>query len=340
MRTLLPALMIPFVCMSLAADMTGRLSVKLKTRDGKPITTATVTIARTDINWSKVLGSTAPGSYFQVGLEAKEFKLTVEAPGLQKYNETVKIPLGETLARDITLLNPQEAAAEALKAGGAAAMTEGEAKTMAGSAAFNEGIEFYNQRQYALALPGIKKAATSFREALATSKEGEAKTTLQTQLPTIERVFGICLVEVGKADAESKALVLEAEPFLTAALDRNPKDQTVIVALLEVAKAKKDPEAIKRYQGLIDAIIGPRPEMAYNDAVGAFNAGNTDDALKFVKKAIETDPKYAESYWLLGVLEVGQDHLKAAKTSFQKYMELAPTGKKAAEVKGFLKELK
>ena len=194
--------------------------------------------------------------------------------------------------------------------------------------------------QYALALPGIKKAAIAFKEALATAKEGEAKNTLTTQLPTVERVYGICLVEVGKADAESKALVLEAEPYLTAAFDRNPKDQTVIVALLEVAKAKKDPEATKKYQAAIDAIIGTRPEMAYNDAVGAFNAGNADDALKFVKKAIETDPKFADSYWLLGVLEVGQDHLKAAKAAFQKYMELAPTGKKAGEVKGFLKELK
>ena len=339
MRTILTALMIPVVCLSLAADSTGRLSVKVRTKDGKPVTNATLTLSRKDINWTKVLKENGPGSFFQVGLESKEFTLSVEAPGLQRTNDGFKIPLGDTLAKEYVMLTPQEAAAEAMKAG-TATMTAEEAKTMAGSAAFNEGIEFYNQRQYALALPGIKKAAIAFKEALATAKEGEAKNTLTTQLPTVERVYGICLVEVGKADAESKALVLEAEPYLTAAFDRTPKDQTVIVALLEVAKAKKDPEATKKYQAAIDAIIGPRPEMAYNDAVGAFNAGNADDALKFVKKAIETDPKFADSYWLLGVLEVGQDHLKAAKAAFQKYMELAPTGKKAGEVKDFLRELK
>ena len=82
-----------------------------------------------------------------------------------------------------------------------------------------------------------------------------------------------------------------------------------------------------------------RPERAYNDAVAAWNAGRAALAMEGVKKAMSIDPMFPDSYYLLGLLEVGKGDLKASKAAFKKYLELAPTGRKAAEVRTILKEL-
>ena len=340
MRKLFAAIMIPAVCLTLAADSTGRISGKVTTKDGKPVAGAVITISRTDINWTKELKVSDKGTYMQVGLEPKDFKLTVSAPGLQTYKEDVHIPLGDTLVKNVTLLTNAEAAAEVIKAGGGAAVSAGDAKAMTGSAAFNSGVEFYNQQKFAEALPFIEKAVGDLKEAVGTMKDGEAKTSTTTQIAVAERVYGITLYEVGKAQAEDHSLMLKAEPYLAAAYEKNPKDQRLLVGLLDIAKLKNDKDATAKYQAALDVMIGPRPEVAYNEGVSAFNDGKYKEAKEAVTKAISMDPKFADSYWLLGVVDFGLNDVKGAKEAFKKYMEMAPTGKKSGEVKEFLKELK
>lgn len=339
MRNLIPALLAPAICLSLAAQSTGRLAGKIVGKDGKPVANCTITMSRKDITWNKDIKVSDKGTFMQVGLESKDYRFTVAAQGFQTYNEEVHIPLGETLTKNITLLTTKEASEEAAKQG-LANMSAADQKSMSGSLSFNAAVEFYNQQKYAEALPPIEKAVTDLKEALATQKEGDSKKTLEEQLPTAERVYGICLFEVGKADPEKKDLMLKAEPYLAGAYARNPKDQRLLVDLLEVSKAKGDAAATKKYQEALDALLGPRPELAYNDGVTAFNAGDFKAAKTAVDKAIGMDPKFADSYWLLGVVDFSLNDLKGAKEAFKKYLEIAPTGKKAGEVKDFLRDLK
>jgi tetratricopeptide (TPR) repeat protein len=339
MRNIIPALMIPAVCFTLAADSTGRIAGKVTTKDGKPLPQAVITLSRTEITWTKEVKMDDKGTYMQVGLEPKDFKLTCTAPGYQTYKENIRIKLGDVLTVNIKMLTAQEAADEALKAN-LAALPAGEGKSMAASASFNAGVEFYNQQNFVEALPHVEKAVTGFKEALAEMKEGDTRKTVEGQIPTAERVYGITLYEVAKADPTQSANYAKAEPYLAAALQRNPKDQRVLVALVDVAKATNNEAALKTYQAALDTLMGPRPELAYNDGVAAFNAGKFKEAKAFVTKAIALDPKFADSYWLLGVVEFSLENIKGAKESFKKYMEIAPTGKKAGEVKEFLKELK
>jgi tetratricopeptide (TPR) repeat protein len=339
MRNLIPALLAPAICLSLAAQSSGRVSGKILDKAGKPVPNCLITMSRKDINWTKEIKVNANGSFMQVGLEAKDYKFTVTAEGYQAYNEEVHVPLGDTLSKNITLLTTKEAAEEATKKG-LASMSAADQKSMSGSMSFNSAVEFYNQQKYAEALPFVEKAVADLKEAMNQQKEGEGKKTLETQLPTAERVYGICLFEVGKADPEKKDLVLKAEPYLADAFARNPKDQRLIANLIEVSKAKGDAAATQKYQAALDALIGPRPEVAYNEGVTAFNNGDFKAAKVAVNKAIAMDPKYADSYWLLGVVDFSLNDLKGAKESFKKYMEIAPTGKKAGEVKEFLRELK
>jgi tetratricopeptide (TPR) repeat protein len=340
MKNLISALMIPAVCLTLAADSTGRIAAKVTAKDGTPIAGATILLERVEITWAKTITTNAKGAVLQVGLEPKEFNITVSANGYVPLKARRKIPLADTLAETFVLLTPDEARAAAKLAPGQAAADPSAAKEEAGSTAFNTGVEFYNAKNFAEALPFIEQAYQNMVDASTASKDATAKAELDAKLPTIERVYGITLVEVGKSEEAKNPLALKAEPFLTRAFEKNPKDQRVILSLLDLAQVKKDEAMTAKYQAVMDAIIGPRPELAYNEATAAFNAGKYKEAKIFVTKAIATDPKFAESYYLLGVVEYSLGNTKAAKESFRKYMEIAPTGKKAGEVKEFLKELK
>ena len=340
MKNLISALMIPAFCLTLAAANTGQIALKITKKDGTPIAGATILLERTEITWSKTITTSPKGTVLQVGLEPKEFNITISAEGFVPLKARRKIPLADTLSETFILLNPEEARAAAKLAPGQVAADPGAVKEEAGSTAFNTGVEFYNAKNFAEALPFIEQAYQNMTEASAATKDATAKAELDAKLPTIERVYGITLVEVGKTDVAKNPLALKAEPYLTRAFDKNPKDQRVIMSLLELAQVKKDEAMTAKYQAVMDAIIGPRPELAYNEATAAFNAGKYKEAKVFVTKAIATDPKFSESYYLLGVIEYSLGSTKAAKEAFKKYMEIAPTGKKAGEVKEFLKELK
>lgn len=339
MRNLISGLMIPAICLSLAAESTGRLAGTVKTKSGVAIPNAVLLLERADIKWSKEVKVSDKGTFMQVGLEPREFNITVSAPGYAPMKIKRKVPLAETLTENIVLLTPDEARAENLK-NPAEGVNVGEAKDSEGSANFNQGVGFYNEQKYAEALPFIEKAYKAIQEAVATIKDADAKAEAEAKLPTIERVYGILLVETAKGDATKKAQMLCAEPFLVRANAKAPTDQRVLLSLIEVAKAKADPVMQKQYQGALDTLLGPRPELAYNDAVTAFNGEKYKEAKVFLTKAIEADPKFADSYYLLGVVEFSLGNPKAAKEAFKQYQIIAPTGKKAGEVRDFLKELK
>lgn len=341
MKAIIPALLMPAICLSLAADTTGRIAGKVTNKAGQPIAGATVTLKRIDINWSKQLTTAANGTYIQAGLEPKDFDIIVEAAGYQSQTMRRKIDFKEVNKLDFVLFTEKEAQAEALKA--AIADNPGLALDAAGSDAFNQAVAFYNTQMYPEALPLVDKAHKNLSEAIEKAKDEESKAETRGKLVTVERVHGLVLYEVGKTntdEAQKKAQWLQAEPMLAASLERAPKDQRLLTALHDVAKLKGDAAAAKQYQARIDEIVGPRPELAYNQGVEAFNASKYSDAKVFFEKAIQTDPKFADSYYMLGLVETNQNHLKAAKAAFDKYLEIAPSGKKAGEVKELLAGLR
>ena len=311
------------------AESTGRIVGKVAGKDGKPVAGAKVLMKRKDRVWNKELVTDSKGIYQQAGLEPVTYEFTVIADGFVKYVAEVKVPLADSLKYDVTLLTPKEASA-----GQAAAQPadEGIALENAGLNAFNENLELYNQGRYAEALAPFEEAYKSLQDSMAKTKDEKAKADLQPKVDMIERVLGLTYYKVGK-----KA---EAEPLLLKALARKADDQNALIAIVDIYHAKKDVENEKKYQAELDKLIGPRPEIAYNEGVNLFNAGKNKEAKAEVEKALSIDPKFADAYYLLGLVEIGDGKMGPAKQAFQKYLELAPNGKKAGEVKGILKELR
>ena len=100
MRRLALALMLPTICLSIHAEQTGRISGKVLNKEGKPIPGSKVNLKRVDRNWSKDLIPDKNGNFLQVGLEPKDFTLTVTAEGYVTYTESpVKIPLADVIVQ-------------------------------------------------------------------------------------------------------------------------------------------------------------------------------------------------------------------------------------------------
>ena len=224
------------------AQTTGRITGKILNKEGKAIPGAKVNLKRMDINWSKDITPDKKGSFIQVGLEPKEYILTVAAEGYVGYTEQpIKIPLGDVLVRNITLLTMTETRSQAIALVPKTSPEDpGATFDVEGRDAFNQAIPLYNEGKFEEALPQVEKAYKSLTEAKEKLKDEQAKANLAPELLKVERVLGICLARAGVKKED-------AEPYLLKALERNPKDEPVISGLVETSKAKADKVAEQKY---------------------------------------------------------------------------------------------
>jgi tetratricopeptide (TPR) repeat protein len=109
-------------------------------------------------------------------------------------------------------------------------------------------------------------------------------------------------------------------------------------------KLKKNPEAIAAFEKA--AAMDPNPGTAYfNICATQYNTGNTAGAVAACDKAIAADPNRADAYFIKGSLMVGQGTQgkdgkyvvpEGTAQALNKYLELAPDGPHANDVKEML----
>jgi len=109
-------------------------------------------------------------------------------------------------------------------------------------------------------------------------------------------------------------------------------------------KLKKNPEAVAAFTKAAE--MDPNPGVAYfNLCATQYNTGNTEGALAACDKAIAADPNKADAYYIKGSLLLASSSLdkdgKVKATpgtaeALNKYLELAPDGQHAADVKQML----
>ena len=112
-------------------------------------------------------------------------------------------------------------------------------------------------------------------------------------------------------------------------------------------KLRKNAEAIAAYTKAAER--DPQPARAYfNLCATSYNVGDTDGAIKACQKAVELDPAKADAYFILGSCYFSKAELKDGKIkvpdeglkALRKYMELAPNGPHAGDVKAMLDAVK
>ena len=338
MKTLVPALISTAMCLSLSAQTTGTLAGKVLNSAGKPVANVKFSVSKIGINWVKEIPVGKDGKYVQVGFSPGDYDLSVSAPGfLEQKISALHIGVGLVTQKEFVLLTPEEASKEAGKGGGTLVVDPSALAENKGLEAYNKAVSAFNEKKFVEALPLFESALTNLNESISKTTDATAKTEIQKKIATIERPAALTMVEVGKTDAARQVeLAVKAEPMLLKCLERDPKDQASLNGMIEVAKAKKDVEAEKKYQAALEAVLGPRPELAYNQGVELYNAGKLSEAKPYFKKAIQIKAEYAEAYFLLAMCEFTDMNLKGTKLNLQEYLKLAPTGKNAATAKEML----
>jgi tetratricopeptide (TPR) repeat protein len=324
----------------LAAQQTGRITGKVLDSAGKPIPNAVVVLKRLDVTFVKEIKVDPKGGFVQVGLEPKEYEMAVSAEGYVGTRETVKIPLNDFLIKNITLLTPDQQIAQsgAAKTGGL--------KASAGDKAYTQAVGQYNDKNYAEAVPLFESAVEYYSDAIAGAADAALTDDAGQFHAKAVELLADSRFEVGLADAGRRGdLWPKAEPVLKAAFDKFPADDKsqerarLTYQLVEIAKMRGDAALEKKYNDVLEAIEGPKAGNSYHTAVALYNANKLPEAKPHLKKAIEIDPSFADTYYLLAFCELNGGDLKAAKACFQNSIELAPKGKYAAEVKEFLADL-
>jgi tetratricopeptide (TPR) repeat protein len=112
-------------------------------------------------------------------------------------------------------------------------------------------------------------------------------------------------------------------------------------------KLKQNDKAIAAYNKA--ASMDPNPGTAYfNICATQYNSGNTEGALAACDKAIAADPTRADAYFIKGSLMVGESKLDkdgklqatpGTSEALNKYLELAPDGPHANDVKAMLQAI-
>jgi tetratricopeptide (TPR) repeat protein len=112
-------------------------------------------------------------------------------------------------------------------------------------------------------------------------------------------------------------------------------------------KLNKSAEAIAAYTKAAD--LDPNSAVAYfNLCATQYNIGNMDGASVICDKAIQADPNRADAYFIKGAAMYGNGKMDAnnkyvvpsgTSDALQKYLELAPDGSHAADVKAMLQAL-
>ncbi len=323
---IVPALVLS-AFLPVAAESTGRIAGKVTNKAGQPVAGAKITLKRLDITWTKTIETDAKGTYFYAGLAPKDFDLTCVADGYVTHLEKVKIPLADTFTLNMELTKPGEM--KATPGQTAQPVDEGAKLENEGLNLFNENLALYQEGRFAEAMGPFESAYQSLKNSLDKTTDATAKAELQPKYDLVERILGLTYYQVGKKD--------QAEPLLLKAVARKADDQNAIIALVEIYVAKKDAANEAKYREMLEKLTGPNPDITYNRAVEAFNAGKNSEARHQVDATLRINPKHAEAHYLLALLDLGDGHMAPARVALLKYLELAPNGKKVGEVKEILK---
>jgi tetratricopeptide (TPR) repeat protein len=80
-------------------------------------------------------------------------------------------------------------------------------------------------------------------------------------------------------------------------------------------------------------------EIAVMLAKTEFDRGRFRQALDWAKKTVALDENQADAYVFLGGAEQASGHEAAAKTAYQRYLQLSPKGRYAADLRAVLGSL-
>ncbi len=295
-----------------AAQSTGMVKGKVYDAKGEPIEGAKITIEFTDgISRSYTVKSNKKGEFTQIGLTPGNYKVTAEKEKVGSQSYPCRVRLGEAAEVNFQLAP-----------GTSGPTKEDVAKVSAVKKLFDEGV--------------------------AASRTGDNDTALAkfTEATTVMPTCYDCYYNIGYAHAQKKEWEKSEEAFKKA-IELKADYVEAYNGLATIYNAQKrfdDAQAASQKAASLAAAgggaAGGGVDALYNQGVIAWNAGKAEDAKKAFEEALKADPKHANSHYQLAMCLINLGKMPEAVAEFESYLQLAPDGQYAAQVKAMLVTLK
>jgi len=350
-----------FLAFTSLAQITA-LEGDVKGEDGKPLQGAVIKIVRTDIKGNYTVKTDRKGHFFYNGLPIGMYIVSVEVNGKEMDKAG---PMRTSLSGippivfDMQARNNERSAiqAAAQKAAETGQLTkemergltpeqkaalEKQLKEREGAMkknkelndAFNVGFTALQAKQYDEAVAGLTKA----------SEIGADQPAVWTNLA--EAYVGLASTKTG---AEFDAISQKGADAYAKAIALRPDDAGIHNNYaLALVKAKKIAEAQAELTKAAQLDPANAGKYYYNLGAVLTNVNQSEAAGDVFKKAIDIDPKHADSYFQYGIYLVGKASYAAdgkvtpvpgTVEAFQKYLELQPSGQFSQQAKDMLTTL-
>ncbi len=150
--------------------------------------------------------------------------------------------------------------------------------------------------------------------------------------PAVVPVAVVAVVPVAAVPVAAVAAAIPSPKALTPELEAQ-------LAKCRAAHGKAKYQAVLSTCGPVAAADPNSAEVALMLAHAEFERGRAVQALDWAKKVVVLDPAQADAYVYMGGAEQVAGRLKAARDAYRKYLELAPEGRYADDLRVILKSL-
>jgi tetratricopeptide (TPR) repeat protein len=338
-----------------ASAQTSSLSGEVKDEDGKPLVGGWVMIERTDIKGNYKVKTNKKGEYFHAGLPLGTYNVRLEVDGkVRDEVKGVRTRLGDPLPVNFDLQGQKKKTQEVQAAAASGTLTKEQERSMspAEKAAMEKALK---EREQSLQKnKALNDAFVGGMEALKTQKYDEAVTdfTKASEMDAKQHVVWANLAEAYFGQAKSKtgdeqtALNNKGFEAYSKALELKPDDAGYHNNYaLALARGKKFPEAQAELTKAAQMDPANAGRYYYNLGALLVNNQQLEPAGDAFKKAIESDPNYADAYYQYGIYLISKAKTTAdgkvtpepgTKEAFEKYLALKPDGPYAESAKGML----
>jgi len=332
----------------------------VKGEDGKPLVKVAVHLDRKDIKGNYKVNTDKKGHYYYGGLPIGTYKIWVEVDGKERDSvDNVRSGLGDAKVISFDLKSSASSAAsrqaemqKAIASGGELtkeqtrdmtpeqkAALEKKIKDAAATMAKNKALnDSFNLGKEAMLAKNYDVATDSFKKA--------------TEVDATQHVVWASLAEAYvaqagvKTGADQQAALDGGLQAYQKSIELKPDDAGYHNNdALALAKSKKYAEAQAELQKAAQLDPPNAAKYYYNLGAVLVNTGQNDAAGEAFKKAIDTDPTYADAQFqyatvLSGKLATSADGKVTAppgmQEALQKYLELRPDGQYADAAKAML----
>lgn len=319
---ILAALVLGFTLPALA--QTGTVKGYVKDDQGKPVVGAQVEMSNLDNGRKVNLKTDKNGNFFSIGVPIGTYKILVTQNGKQIYSVN-KYPVGGGEDNPEIKIDLQaERAQEAKNPENAAAVAK------------QEAVKKENEK--------IGNLNNMLREARADMQANnyDAAVQIMQQAVAQDQTHDLLFGYLGDAELGAKQYPQAIDAY-NKAIALKPDNAAYHNNLAQaLAKTGKTDDAIKEYDKAAQLDPTQAGTYFFNEGAVLTNLGKTDEANTAFDKAIAADPNKADAYYqkgvnLMGKATTGKDGKFVAPPgtieAFNKYLELAPTGKYADSAK-------